>query len=148
MNCSLTTCPSPIRCAHSRGRGTGLSRLIFPCLKTRKIPLDPPPPLVVASLSPSGSPWVVVPGSGFLGSRAPPAWPVPAAPVSNYRVFDVPPADDFHAASTSGSEVRPRLDAARSTVHAWIAGGVTPASEHDIIASQDTHGGPGGEGFG
>ena len=36
------TFPSPIRCAHCRGRGTGLSRLIFPSLKTRKIPLDPP----------------------------------------------------------------------------------------------------------
>ena len=42
MNCSLTTFPSPIRCSHSRGRGTGLSRLIFPSLKTRKIPLAPP----------------------------------------------------------------------------------------------------------
>jgi hypothetical protein len=30
------------RCAHSRGRGTGLSRLIFSFLKTRKIPLAPP----------------------------------------------------------------------------------------------------------
>jgi hypothetical protein len=51
MNCSLTclrvarrqaTFPSPIRCSHGRGRETGLSRLIFPSLKTRGIPLDPP----------------------------------------------------------------------------------------------------------
>ena len=51
MNCSLTclcvarrqaTFPSPIRCAQSRGRGTGLSRLIFPSLNTRKVPLAPP----------------------------------------------------------------------------------------------------------
>ena len=30
------------RCSDSRGRGPGLSPLIFPCLRTRKIPLDPP----------------------------------------------------------------------------------------------------------
>ena len=51
MNCSLTclcvarrqaTFPSPIRCSHGRGRETGLSRLIFPSLKTRKVPLAPP----------------------------------------------------------------------------------------------------------
>jgi len=36
------TLPSPIRCSCSRGRCAGLSRLIFPCLKTRKIPFDPP----------------------------------------------------------------------------------------------------------
>jgi hypothetical protein len=34
--------PSPIRRSHSRSRGAGLSRPIFPCLRTPKIPLDPP----------------------------------------------------------------------------------------------------------
>jgi len=72
------------RCSHSRGRCADLSRLIFPCLKTRKIPLDPPSPLVVASRSTSGSPWVVVPGFRFLRSRAGLTWPLPAAPVSNF----------------------------------------------------------------
>jgi len=38
-------------------------------------------PLVVAGKSMSGSPYV---GSGLPGSRAAPAWPLPAAPVSNF----------------------------------------------------------------
>lgn len=50
------------------------------------------------------------------------------------------------AARAGGSE-QARLDVAHLTAHAWI-GGVTPASKHDIITSQDPHGGPGGEDFG
>ena len=30
------------RCSDSRGQGAGPSRAAFPCLRTQKIPLDPP----------------------------------------------------------------------------------------------------------